>query len=76
MLHFNTDMKIDMKSYHDALSNLCLDDRSQDAEMLIHLPADVGCAEATVDVTPENHLDERCFPTVLLYSVLPPVAVT
>jgi len=58
------------------LSNFRLDDRSQDAEMLIQLPADVRCAEAAVHVTSENRLGELRFSAVLLPLVWPPVTTT
>ena len=52
-----------MFSYHDALPNLCLDDRPQYAQMLMYLPTDVRSGEATIQVTSENHLGEFSFST-------------
>lgn len=64
-------------TYNDALSNLRLDNRSQDAQMLFYLSTDLRCAEATIHVTPENHLGERSgLSAVLLRLVLPPVVET
>lgn len=62
-------------SYHDALSDLCFDDRTQDAEMLFYLPTDVRRLEATIHVTSENHLGELSFSVYLPRLFLPPVSI-
>lgn len=60
-------------SYHYGLSNLCLDDWPQDAQVFVHLPPDVWRAERAVQVTSEHYLGESCGPVGFLCLIHPPV---
>lgn len=59
--------------YHNALSNLSLDNRPQDAQMLIDLSADFRYAKATVHVSSENHFGKLGSLAVHLRLFLSPV---
>lgn len=53
-------------SYYDGLSDLSLDHRTEDAQMLVDLSADLRYGEATVHISSENYFVEACFLAVYL----------
>lgn len=70
---FSTALSVAQKSYHYSLSDLCLDDWSQNAQVLIYLSANFRCAKTAVQVQSEDHFDELSVSDVLPWPFTSPV---
>lgn len=60
-------------SYHNGLSDLGLDERPQDPQVLLHLTPDDWLAEFTVQVLPEHYLGELSGPVAVSGFIHSPV---
>lgn len=61
------------ESYHYGLSDLCLDDWSQNAQVLIYLSANFRCGKAAVQVQSEDYFEELSVSGVLPWPFTSPV---